>query len=57
MDITQKEGTMAATAASMAAVSGVAAYLNGRYHITQDLRGLKFKAQAARYYAGLGTLT
>jgi hypothetical protein len=48
---------MAATVASVAAVSGVAAYLNGRYHITQDLRGLKFKAQAARYYAGLGMLT
>jgi hypothetical protein len=47
---------MAATAAaSVAAATGLAAYLNGKYHLTEDLSRLKFKTQAARYYAGLGT--
>jgi hypothetical protein len=44
-----------AAAASVAAISGLAAYVNGRYHIAQDLRALRFKKRAARYYEELGT--
>jgi hypothetical protein len=47
---------MATTAiASVAAISGLAAYLNGKYHIKQDVKILKFRRDAAKYYAGLGT--
>lgn len=42
-------------AAALAAVSGLAAYINGKYHVVQDLKALKFKYQAAKYYAGVGT--
>ncbi|CAO2649393.1 Nn.00g067780.m01.CDS01 [Neocucurbitaria sp. VM-36] len=42
-----------AAAASVAAISGLAAYLNGKYHIGQDLRLLRFKSKAGRYYADL----
>lgn len=43
-----------AAAASIAAISGLAAYLNGKYHIAQDLGVLEFKKQAEKYYAELG---
>lgn len=46
--------TAAATAASVAALSGLAAYINGKYHIAQDLRMLRFKKKAGKYYADLG---
>lgn len=46
----------AAAAASVAAVTGVGAYLNAKYHIAQDVRGLRFKKNAAKYYAELGEL-
>jgi hypothetical protein len=47
---------MATTAvASVAAISGLAAYLNGKYHIKQDVKILKFRRDAAKYYAELGT--
>jgi hypothetical protein len=44
-----------AAAASVAAISGLAAYVNGKYHIAQDLRALRFRRQAASYYEELGT--
>ena len=43
-----------AAAASVAAISGLAAYVNGKYHIGQDLRALRFKKRAAAYYEELG---
>ena len=43
-----------ATAAALAAVSGLAAYINGKYHIVKDLKGLRAKNEAAKYYAKLG---
>jgi hypothetical protein len=47
---------MAATAAaSVAAATGLAAYLNGKYHLAQDIRALKFRRNAAKYYEELGT--
>lgn len=48
--------TVAATAASVAAISSLAAYINAKYHIGQDLRMLKFKKGAERHYGELGTL-
>jgi hypothetical protein len=49
---------MAATAvASVAAASGLAAYLNGKYHLAQDLKALKFRRNATKYYDELGTFT
>ena len=47
--------TAAATAASVAAISSLAAYINAKYHIGQDLRVLKFKKGAGKHYAELGT--
>ena len=49
--------TAAATAASVAAISSLAAYLNAKYHIGQDLRMIRFKKGAERHYAELGTYT
>lgn len=49
--------SVAATAASVAAISGLAAYINAKYHIGQDLRTLKFKKGAEKQYAELGTLS
>ncbi|KAH9860053.1 hypothetical protein IAQ61_011837 [Plenodomus lingam] len=43
-------------AASLAAVSGLAAYLNAKYHIASDLKLVRFKKRAAKYYAELGTI-
>jgi hypothetical protein len=46
---------MAATAAaSVAAVSGLAAYLNGKYHLAQDLEALIFRRKALKYYQDIG---
>jgi acyl-CoA synthetase (AMP-forming)/AMP-acid ligase II len=45
------------TAVSLAAISGLAAYINGKYHVAQDLKVLGFKRRAGRYYAGLGMST
>jgi hypothetical protein len=46
---------MATTAvASVAAISGLAAYLNGKYHLKQDIKTLRFRKQAANYYEELG---
>lgn len=45
--------TATAAAASLAAISGLAAYLNGKYHLAQDLRVLRFKGRAGKYYANL----
>lgn len=46
--------TVAATAASVAAISSLAAYINAKYHIGQDLKTLKFKKGAEKHYAELG---
>lgn len=46
--------TVAATAASVAAISSLAAYVNAKYHIAQDLRVLRFKKSAESHYAELG---
>ncbi|KAF2854305.1 acetyl-CoA synthetase-like protein [Plenodomus tracheiphilus IPT5] len=40
-------------AASLAAISGLAAYLNAKYHISQDLKLVKFKKRSAQFYAEL----
>jgi hypothetical protein len=46
---------MAATAAaSVAVATGLAAYLNGKYHLATDIERLRFKSKAAKYYAELG---
>ncbi|KZM21814.1 uncharacterized protein EKO05_0003137 [Ascochyta rabiei] len=45
--------TAAATAASVAAISSLAAYINAKYHIGQDLQMLKFKKGAEKHYAEL----
>jgi hypothetical protein len=41
-------------AASVAAISGLAAYVNAKHHIAQDLKALRFKKRAASYYEELG---
>lgn len=46
--------TVAATAASVAAITSLAAYVNAKYHVGQDLRMLKFKKKAESHYAELG---
>lgn len=43
-----------AAAASLAAIGGLAAYLNAKYHIKQDLRLLRLKRAAGKHYAELG---
>ena len=47
----------ATAAASVAAVSGLAAYLNGKYHLGQDIKALRFRRKANKYYEELGTYT
>jgi hypothetical protein len=54
--VTAVKMSAAAAAASVAAVTGVGAYLNAKYHIAQDVKGLIFKKNAAKYYAELGEL-
>ncbi|KAH8724783.1 hypothetical protein GQ44DRAFT_617405 [Phaeosphaeriaceae sp. PMI808] len=46
---------MSATSAaiSAAALSGLAAYLNGKYHLKQDITLLRSKKHATKYYEGL----
>jgi hypothetical protein len=46
----------APVAAAVAGVTAIGAYLNGKYHIAQDLRAKRRRKQAMDYYAGLGTL-
>jgi hypothetical protein len=49
---------MAVTAAaSIAAVSGLTAYLNGKYHLAQDIKALAFRRKAAKYYEEIGKYT
>jgi predicted lysophospholipase L1 biosynthesis ABC-type transport system permease subunit len=52
----KKYRTMDATTAavSVAAITGLAAYVNGKYHVAQDLKVLGFKRRAGRYYAETG---
>jgi hypothetical protein len=46
---------MAATAAaSVAAATGLAAYLNGKYHLAQDIKALKSRRSGTKYYQELG---
>ncbi|KAL6704598.1 hypothetical protein ACN47E_008108 [Coniothyrium glycines] len=45
--------TATVAAASLAAMCGVAAYINGKYHIGQDLKLLRFRRRAESYYADL----
>jgi len=48
-------GKMTANAAaSVAALAGLGAYINAKYHIGQDLRQLKFKGNAEKHYVDLG---
>jgi hypothetical protein len=47
----------AAAAASLAGVSALAAYLDAKFHIGQDLRVKRRVGQVTRYYADLGTLS
>lgn len=44
----------AASAAALAGMASLAAYLDGKYHIGQDLRVKRRKKQAIKYYADLG---
>ncbi|KAF1938241.1 acetyl-CoA synthetase-like protein [Clathrospora elynae] len=45
--------TTTAAAASLAAVSGLVAYINGKYHVAQDLGVLRSGRRARAYYASL----
>jgi hypothetical protein len=47
---------MATTAAAIAAATGAVAYLNGKYHLGQDIKMLKFRRDAAKHYEDLGML-
>jgi hypothetical protein len=42
------------TATALAAIAGLAAYINGKYHLAQDLKVLRFKSKSAKYYQELG---
>jgi hypothetical protein len=44
----------AAGTAAIAGMASLAAYLNAKYHIAQDLRIYKRKKQAVQYYAEVG---
>jgi hypothetical protein len=47
---------MATTSAiALTGVTAIGAYLNGKYHIAQDLKAKRRRKQAVDYYAGLGT--
>jgi len=48
---------MATTAAIAAAATGAVAYLNGKYHLGQDIKMLKFRRDAAKNYEDLGMLS
>ena len=45
---------VAAAAASLAGMTAVAAYINAKYHIAQDLRIRRRVNQTAQWYAELG---
>lgn len=45
----------AAAAASLAGISALAAYLDAKYHIGQDLKVITRLRRSAKYYASLGT--
>jgi hypothetical protein len=45
---------MATTAAAIAAATGAVAYLNGKYHLGQDIKMLKLRKDAAKHYEDLG---
>jgi len=38
----------------LAGLTSLAAYLNGKYHIAQDLKVKRKKKQAVKFYADLG---
>lgn len=42
-------------AVSAVAISSVAAYLNAKYHIVQDMDAIRSKSKAQKYYSQLGT--
>lgn len=42
------------TVASVAALSGLGAYLNAKYHLVQDVKALKFRRSSMKYYEELG---
>lgn len=42
------------TAAALAAASALAAYVNAKYHVAQDIKTLKFKRSSTKYYEQLG---
>ena len=47
---------MAATgAAALAGVTGVAAYLNAKFHVAQDIGAIRRAQKTGRYYEKLGT--
>jgi hypothetical protein len=47
---------MATTSAvALAGLTAIGAYLNGKYHIVQDLKAKRRRKQAGNYYAKLGT--
>lgn len=48
---------MATTAVTIAAATGAAAYLNAKYHLGQDIRALRFRSKAIKYYEELGKST
>jgi hypothetical protein len=45
---------MATTAASLAALTGLAAWANAKYHIAQDVSTLRFIKGAEKHYGELG---
>jgi hypothetical protein len=45
----------AKSAVALAGVTAIGTYLNGKYHIAQDLRAKRRRKQAVDHYAGLGT--
>lgn len=47
---------MAAVAAALAGTAGIAAYLDGKYHIIQDLKVQRNKKLAAKHLADLSAL-
>jgi hypothetical protein len=45
---------MTTAAASLAGIAGLAAWVNAKYHVSQDIAALRFKKGAERYYDELG---
>jgi hypothetical protein len=46
---------MTTAAASLAALAGLAAWVDAKYHVRQDIGALRFKKGAESYYDELGT--